>query len=102
MIFSDAPMRFIKDYLITIIGLLGSLFFFATMSLALSRDASGIEGLLFWASRLAGMVVILPSQMLILLNNGELMPYHRILSAGIGWGGCLVLDLIKNTLRRQK
>ena len=102
MIFRVVPMNFIKNYLITIIGLLGSLFFFATMSLDISRDASGIDGLLFWASRLAGMIVILPSQMLILFNDGELIPYHRSLSAGIGWGGCLVLDLIKNKLRHQK
>ncbi|MDJ0667031.1 MAG: hypothetical protein QNJ61_07125 [Desulfobacterales bacterium] len=95
-------MNFIKNYLITIIGLLGTLFFFATMTLEISRGASGIDGLLFWASRLAGMVVILPSQLLIVLNDGELMPYHRTLSAGIGWGGCLVLDLIKNKLRHQK
>ena len=95
-------MKFTKDYLITIIGLAGSLFFFATMSLDISRDASGLDGLLFWASRLAGMLVILPSQMLILFNDGELMPYHRSLSAGIGWGGCLLLDLIKNKLRQQK
>ena len=102
MIFRVAPMNFTKNYLITMIGLLGSLFFFATMSLDLSRTASGLDGLLFWASRLAGMVVILPSQMLILFNDGELMPYHRTLSAAIGWGGCLILDLIKNKLHHQK
>ncbi len=95
-------MKFIKDYLITIIGLTGSLFFFATMSLDISRDASGLDGLVFWVSRLAGMVVILPSQMLIAFNDGELVPYHRSLSAGIGWGSCLLLDLIKNKLRQQK
>ena len=95
-------MNFIKNYAITIIGLVGSLFFFATMSLEISRDASGLNGLLFWASRLAGMIVILPSQLLILVNDGELMPYHRTLSAGMGWGGCIVLDLIKNKLRHQK
>ena len=91
-------MNFIKNYLITIIGLLGALFFFATMSLDVGRDASGINGLLFWVSRLAGMVVIFPSQMLIIFNDGELVPYHRTLSIGIGLGGCLVLDLIKNKL----
>ena len=95
-------MNFIKNYSITIIGLVGSFFFFATMSLEISRDASGLNGLLFWASRLAGMIVILPSQLLILFNDGELMPYHRSISAGIGWGGCIVLDLIKNKLRHQK
>ncbi len=95
-------MKRINDYLITIIGLAGSLFFFATMALDVSRDASGLNGLLFWASRLAGMVVILPSQILFLINDGELMPYHRSLSAGIGWGCCLLLDLIKNQLRQQK
>ncbi len=95
-------MKFTKDYLITIIGLAGSLFFFATMSLDISRDASGLDGLVFWVSRLAGMVVILPSQMLISFNDGELMPYHRSLSAGIGWGSCLLLDLVKNKLRQQK
>ena len=101
MILRVARMNFIKNYLITLLGLSGSLFFFSTMSLEISRDASGFDGLLFWASRLAGMVVILPSQMLILFNDGELMPYHRTLSCGIGLGGCLVLDLIKNKLRHQ-
>lgn len=99
MIIRAAPMNFIKNYLITIIGLSGALFFFSTMPLEISREASGLDGLLFWASRLAGMVVILPSRMLILINDGELMPYHRTLSFGIGLGGCLVLDLIKNKLR---
>ncbi len=101
MIFRAALMNFIKNYLITIIGLLGTLFFFSTMSLEISRDASGISGLLFWASRLAGMVVILPSQMLIVFNDGELVPYHRTLSVGIGLGGCLALDLFKNKLFQQ-
>jgi hypothetical protein len=95
-------MNLLKNYPITIIGLLGTLFFFATMALEISREASGFSGLLFWASRLAGMVVILPSQMLIVVNDGELMPYHRSLSLGIGLGGCLVLDHIKNKLRHQK
>ncbi len=95
-------MRFIKDYLITIIGLAGSLFFFATLTLDLSRDATGLAGLLFWISRLAGIIVIIPNQLLILFNDGELIPFHRTLSIGLGLGFCMVLDLIKNTLRNQK
>ena len=95
-------MRFIKKYLITIIGLSLSLFFFATMPLDLSRDASGLYGMLFWVSRLAGIIVILPSQILIVFNDGELVQYHRSLSLGIGLGSCFVLDLIKNRLARSK
>ena len=102
MILRTAQMNLIKNYLITIMGLLGVIFFFATMSLDVGRDSSGINGLLFWASRVAGMVIIFPSQMLIIFNNGELVPYHRTLSIGIGLGGCLALDLIKNKLFHQK
>ncbi len=83
------------------VGLLGTLVFFATLPLDLSRDSTGIEGVLFWISRLAGMIVIIPNQLLILFNDGEMIPFHRTLSIGIGLGGCMVLDVIKNKLRRQ-
>ena len=94
-------MNFIKNHLILMVGLLGTLVFFATLPLDLSRDSTGIEGLLFWISRLAGMIVIIPNQLLILFNDGEMIPFHRTLSIGIGLGGCMVLDVIKNKLRRQ-
>ncbi len=84
------------------IGLLGTMVFFSTMTLDLSRDATGFAGLLFWVSRLAGMIVIIPNQLLILFNDGELIPFHRTLSIGLGLGFCMVLDLIKNKLRNQK
>ena len=83
------------------VGLLGMLVFFAKLPLDLSRDSTGIEGLLFWISRLAGMIVIIPNQLLILFNDGEMIPFHRTLSIGIGLGGCMVLYVIKNKLRRQ-
>ncbi|MDJ0801364.1 MAG: hypothetical protein QNI89_04285 [Desulfobacterales bacterium] len=94
-------MNFIKNHLILMVGLLGTLVFFATLPLDLSRDSTGIEGVLFWISRLAGMIVIIPNQLLILFNDGEMIPFHRTLSIGIGLGGCMVLDVIKNKLRRQ-
>ncbi len=94
-------MNFIKNHLILMVGLLGTLVFFATLPLDLSRDSTGIEGVLFWISRLAGMIVIIPNQLLILFNDGDMIPFHRTLSIGIGLGGCMVLDVIKNKLRRQ-
>ncbi len=94
-------MNFIKNHLILMVGLLGTLVFFATLPLDLSRDSTGIEGVLFWISRLAGMIVIIPNQLLILFNDGDMIPFHRTLSIGIGLGTCMVLDVIKNKLRHQ-
>ena len=95
------PKKFIKDHFFLIAGVLGSLFFFATMTMDLSRNSSGVEGLLFWISRLAGMIVTIPSQLLILFNDGNLVPFHRTISIGIGLGSCIVLDFLKNKLRNQ-
>ena len=94
-------MSIVKNHVILMVGLLGTLVFFATLPLDLSRDSTGIEGVLFWISRLAGMIVIIPNQLLILFNDGDMIPFHRTLSIGIGLGGCMVLDVIKNKLRRQ-
>ena len=94
-------MTFFKNHFFLILGVFGSLFFFATMTLDLTRDSGGIEGMLFWISRLAGMIVTIPSQLLILFNDGNLIPFHRTISIGIGLGTCMVLDVIKNKLRHQ-
>ena len=95
-------MKFFKNHSILIIGIIGSLFFFSVLSLNIDYDASGIKGLLYWTSQLAGIIVIVPREILFTINDGELVPFHRTISVCIGLGACMLLDYIKNKLRNKK
>ena len=95
-------MKFLKNHLILILGIIGSLYFFTVLSLNIDYDASGIKGLLYWSSQLAGIIVIAPREILITINDGEPVPFHRTISVCMGLGTCMLIDYVKNKLRNKK
>ena len=84
----------IKRHLFFICGLVCTIFFFIVTAQKFEYDAPGMEGLLFWFSQLAGIIVIVPSKLILMVTDGELVPFHRTLSVSIGLSACVILDLI--------
>ena len=84
----------IKNNFFLIFGSLGILYFFLVLSFNLEYDAPGIKGLLYWSSQLAGIIVILPREIILFLNDGETIPYFRTICVIIGLCICVGADFL--------
>ena len=92
----------VKRHLFFICGLVCTIFFFIITAQKFEYDAPGMEGLLYWVSQIAGILVIVPSKIILFITDGEVIPFHRTLSVIIGLGSCFILDLFihKKTKKR--
>lgn len=84
----------LKKNICLTIGIAGTFFYFLPSILYLNYDDSGFEGILFWLSQLFSLHIWLPSEFIFLINNGEAIPFHKIISTILGLYLCLGIDFI--------